>query len=183
VKFPAGVVESFVYVDGLRSGSGRGKQLEIKQQGKQFTPQAAVVIAGTKVTFPNYDSVAHNAFSKSAGNAFDLGGIKAGEKSGEVVLTRPGIVEVFCNIHSKMRADILVVQSNHFTRVKPDGSFELSGVPMGTRKIALWSPGLKPSVQAVEVTANGASVSFTPEAGANKPHLNKFGHSYGSYDE
>ena len=77
------------------------------------------------------------------------------------------------------RADILVVQSNHFARVKPDGSFELSGVPMGTRKIVLWSPGLKPATQSVEVTASGANVSFTPEAGAIKPHMNKFGKPYG----
>jgi plastocyanin len=183
VRFPAGAVEAYVYVEGVRGGSGRGKQLEIRQQGKQFSPQTAVVLTGTKVTFPNYDSVSHNAFSKSSGNAFDLGGIKAGEKSGEVVLSKPGHVEVFCNIHSKMRADILVVQSSHYARVKPDGSFELSGVPMGTRKIAVWSPDLKPASQTVEVTGNGASVSFTPEAGARRAHLNKFGNSYGSYNE
>ena len=72
-----------------------------------------------------------------------------------MVLLKPGPVEIFCNIHSKMRADVLVVPNSHWTRVAADGSFSLSGVPVGTRKIVLWSPTLKPVSQQVDVTAEG----------------------------
>ena len=64
---------------------------------------------GTTVTFPNYDAVYHNVFSPSPGNTFDLGSTRAGDKPGQVALTTPGVVDVFCNIHSKMSAKVLVL--------------------------------------------------------------------------
>jgi plastocyanin len=175
--------EAYVYVEGTRGSSGRGKVLQIQQKDKQFAPRVAVVAVGTRLSFPNMDAVFHNVFSRSPGNAFDLGGIKAGEKPGSVVVSQPGHVEIFCNIHSKMRADVLVVPSGHYTKVRPDGSFELPGVPIGSRKLVLWSPSLKPASQRVEVTPDGASVNFAAELEPARPHTNKFGQPYGSYDE
>jgi plastocyanin len=174
--------EAYVYIDGLRS-SARGHTVEIKQRDKQFAPRVVVVPLGTKLVFPNQDTVIHNVFSTATGNSFDLGSVKGGETSPPIVLLKPGPVEIFCNIHSKMRADVLVVPNNHWTRVGADGSFSLSGVPVGTRKIVLWSPTLKPVSQQVDVTSKGGTVSFASEAAGARPHLNKRGQAYGSYDE
>ena len=174
--------EAYVYVDGLRS-SARGHTIEIKQRDKQFAPRVVVVPLGTKLVFPNQDTVIHNVFSTAPGNSFDLGSVKGGETSPPVVLLKPGPVEIFCNIHSKMRADVLVVPNNHWTRVAADGSFSLSGVPVGARKIVLWSPTLKPVSQQVDVTPRGGTVTFASEAVSVRPHLNKRGQAYGSYDE
>ena len=174
--------EAYVYIDGLRS-SARGHTVEIKQRDKQFSPRVTVVPLGTKVVFPNQDTVIHNVFSTAPGNSFDLGSVKGGETSPPVVLLKPGPVEIFCNIHSKMRADVLVVPNNHWTRVAADGSFSLAGVPVGSRKVVLWSPTLKPVSQQVDVTAKGGTVSFASEGVSIKPHLNKRGQAYGSYDE
>jgi plastocyanin len=177
------VGEAYVYVDGMRGSPVRGHTVEIKQRDKQFSPRVAVVPLGTRLIFPNADTVIHNVFSTAPGNAFDLGSVKGGETSAPVVLLKPGPVEIFCNIHSKMRADILVVPNSHWTRVSADGSFQLPNVPLGTRKIVLWSPTLKPSSQQVDVTAKGGTAAFAPEALASPPHLNKQGRAYGSYDE
>jgi plastocyanin len=174
--------EAYVYVDGLRS-SAKGHTVEIKQRDKQFAPRVVVVPLGTKLVFPNQDTVIHNVFSTAPGNSFDLGSVKGGETSPPIVLLKPGPVEIYCNIHSKMRADVLVVPNNHWTRVGADGSFSLSGVPIGTRKVVLWSPTLKPISQQVDVTAKGGTVTFASEATAIRPHLNKRGQAYGSYDE
>jgi plastocyanin len=174
--------EAYVYIDGLRA-SARGHTVEIKQRDKQFAPRVVVVPLGTKLVFPNQDTVIHNVFSTAPGNSFDLGSVKGGETSSPIVLLKPGPVEIFCNIHSKMRADVLVVPNNHWTRVAADGSFSLSGVPTGTRKIVLWSPTLKPVSQQVDVTAKGGNVTFASEAMTIRPHLNKRGQAYGSYDE
>jgi plastocyanin len=174
--------EAYVYVDGLRS-SARGQTVEIRQRDKQFTPRVVVVPLGTKLLFPNQDTVIHNVFSTAPGNSFDLGSVKGGETSPPIVLLKPGPVEIFCNIHSKMRADVLVVPNSHWTRVGADGSFQLTGVPVGARKIVLWSPTLKPVSQQVEVTSKGGTVTFSSEAMTVKPHLNKRGQAYGSYDE
>jgi plastocyanin len=183
VKATGGAIgEAYVYVDGLRS-SARGHTVEIKQRDKQFAPRVVVVPLGTKLVFPNNDTVIHNVFSTAPGNAFDLGSVKGGETSPPVVLLKPGPVEIFCNIHSKMRADVLVVPNNHWTRVAADGSFSLSGVPVGSRKIVLWSPTLKPVSQQVDVTPKGGTVTFSSEALTARPHLNKRGQAYGSYDE
>jgi len=176
------VGEAYVYLDGMRSGA-RGQTVQIRQRDKQFAPRVAVVPIGSKLLFPNQDTVIHNVFSTAAGNAFDLGSVKGGETSQPVVLLKPGPVEIFCNIHSKMRADVLVVPNSHWTRVAADGSFQLTGVPVGTRKIVLWSPTLKPTSQQVDVTAKGGTVSFTSEAVSLRPHMNKRGQAYGSYDE
>ncbi|HXU81659.1 MAG TPA: hypothetical protein VN914_09700, partial [Polyangia bacterium] len=131
VRLPKDAGEVYVYVDGARGTPVRGKVFEIKQKEKQFVPRVGVVPVGTRLSFPNMDAVFHNVFSKSPGNAFDLGGIKAGEKPGSVVVSQAGHVEIFCNIHSKMRADVLVVPSGYYARVKSDGSFELPSVPIG----------------------------------------------------
>jgi len=183
VRLPKGSGEAYVYLDGVRASAGRGRVVEIKQRDKQFSPQVAVVPVGTRLSFPNFDAVFHNVFSKSAGNAFDLGGIKAGEKPGSVVVSQPGHIEIFCNIHSKMRADVLVVPSGAVAKVRPDGSFELTSVPLGARKLVLWGPSLKMTSQRVDVTPGTTTVSFAPELEPSRPHTNKFGQPYGSYDE
>jgi plastocyanin len=174
--------EAYVYVDGMRS-SARGHTVEIRQRDKQFAPRVLVVPLGTKLLFPNQDTVIHNVFSTAPGNSFDIGSVKGGETSPPIVLLKPGPVEIFCNIHSKMRADVLVVPNSHWTRVAADGSFSLPGVPTGTRKVVLWSPALKSVSQPVEVTSRGGSVTFASEAMTVRPHLNKRGQAYGSYDE
>jgi plastocyanin len=92
-----------------KGSGGRGHTLEIKQKDKQFSPQVAVVQKGTTVSFPNLDAVFHSVFSTSGRNSFDLGSYRSGDPARSVTLTTPGVVEVFCNIHSKMNATILVV--------------------------------------------------------------------------
>ena len=173
----------YVYVEGLRGSPARNHTVEIKQHDKQFAPRVVVVPVGTRLVFPNQDSVIHNVFSAAPGNAFDLGSIKGGTSTTPVVLLKPGAIEIFCNIHSKMRADVLVVGNPHWTKVAPDGSFQIPGVPVGTRKLALWSPTLKPVRQQVELTASGASVTFLSDVAAMRPHMNKRGQAYGSYDD
>jgi plastocyanin len=182
VTLPPGVSVAYVYVDGLRGGK-RSQTVEIRQKDKRFLPEVVAVPVGTQVVFPNGDAIYHNVFSTTRGSAFDLGSMKGGDTSRPVTLSRPGHVEVFCNIHSKMRADVLVVPSGHFAKVASDGSFNIEGVPTGTRKVILWAPGVAPVTQRVDVSGRGATVEFTGEKRASKPHLNKFGQAYGSYED
>jgi plastocyanin len=174
--------EAYVYLDGPKSIASRAPTLEVKQVGRQFVPNVAVVQVGGRVVFPNEDKVFHNVFSRTPGDSFDLGTLKAGDTPNPVVLLKPGHVEVFCNIHSKMRADILVVPNGHWTRVRSDGSFTLPAVPVGTHNVVLWGPSIKPVTQRVEVTAAGGTASFSADAVTRGPHLNKQGGAYESYE-
>lgn len=184
VSLPAGTGDAYVYIEGLRGGPGnRTRVVEIRQRDKQFSPQVAAVPVGSKLVFPNADTVFHNVFSSTPGHAFDTGSIKGGEASRPVPLSKPGHVEIFCNIHRKMRADVLVVPNGYFTKVGADGSFELAGVPAGNRRLVLWAPGIKTTTQQVEITAKGASVRLSAQPEPTKPHLNKNGQMYGSYED
>jgi plastocyanin len=119
----------YVYVRNVSGSPVKNHTLEIKQEGKQFIPGHAVVQTGTTLSFPNLDGIFHNVFSNSTGNAFDLGTYRSGDAPRTVTMTHPGVVDVQCNIHEQMRARVLVVPSGHFTKVRPDGSFRLDGVP------------------------------------------------------
>ncbi|HVZ71938.1 MAG TPA: hypothetical protein VHJ20_06145 [Polyangia bacterium] len=182
VSVASGSLEDvYVYVDGLRGPPARGKSIEIKQEGRQFSPRLAVVQAGTTAVFPNFDSVFHNVFSTSPRNSFDLGAYRAGDKPRSVTLTSPGVVDVFCNMHQKMSASILVVPNTMFTKVHADGTFHIDNVPVGPRKIVAWSPHAKVAQQRIELPPQGAQVSFSLEASEAHAHMNKLGQAYGSY--
>ena len=174
--------EAYVYFDGQRSVPSHPPSIEIKQANRQFEPAVAVVPVGAQVLFPNHDTIFHNVFSNTPGDAFDLGPLKAGQVPKPVTFLKPGHVEVFCNIHARMRADVLVVPNAHWTRVKPDGTFHLPAIPVGSRRIVLWGPGLKPVAQQVEVTPDGVSVNLNTDTSPPGPHPNKTGGAYGSYE-
>jgi plastocyanin len=177
-----GAAEVYVYVDG-HGPQAAHKGLEIRQEGRQFNPRVAVVPSGTNVVFPNFDSVYHNVFSNSPRNTFDLGTYQAGDKARSVTVTGPGVVEVYCNLHQRMSAKILVVPNALFTKVRPDGTFRLDNVPSGTRRLVAWSPETKPVAQRVEVTGGTTQVSFSLEHQDPAAHPNKFGQAYGSYKD
>ena len=77
------------------------------QRNETFLPRLLAVQTGTTVDFPNSDSTYHNVFSLSRARRFDLGRYAAG-KTKSVRFDRPGVVRVFCDIHSHMSAFIVV---------------------------------------------------------------------------
>jgi plastocyanin len=180
VKLASGDAPAFVYVDNVPRKSVK-KNVEIRQVRRQFEPRFAVVQLGTKITFPNQDSMFHNVFSPSPGNTFDLGIYRSGDEPKSYTMTSPGVVDVFCNMHSEMSASVLVVPSPLYAKVGADGRFTLEGVPAGSRKLVAWSPGHSVSTQTVTVKGGkDASVSFSLGEAA-KTHTNKHGQPYGSY--
>jgi plastocyanin len=182
-KGPA-LKDVYVYLEGFRSGAGAGRNasLEIVQASKQFEPRFAVALLGTRLSFPNRDTFFHNVFS-SAPVPFDLGTYRANEASPSVVLKTPGVVEIYCNIHAQMSAQVLVVPNRVFAKVNDDGSFRLDKVPVGHRKLVAWGPGMRPLRLDVNVPAAGTEVAFTLEPELPVRHKNKFGQPYGSYKD
>jgi plastocyanin len=172
-----------VFDENLSDPPAKGHSLEIRQKDKQFTPQVAVVPWGASVYFPNADAVAHNVFSPSKRRTFDLGLLKAGERGSPVVMRGPGLVEVFCDIHEKMWASLLVVPNSVYVKVDADGKFRLPGVPVGERVIAAWTAGADPVKQTVMLTGAGAAVNLTLPVSSHRAHNNKSGQPYGSYAE
>jgi plastocyanin len=111
------------------------------QRNETFVPHVLAIMAGTTVDFPNSDRTYHNVFSFSKPKAFDLGRYAAG-KSKAVRFDRPGIVRVFCEIHSHMNAFILVFSHPYFSTTDTDGRYRIPEVPAGSYTVAVWNEGL-----------------------------------------
>jgi plastocyanin len=110
------------------------------QRNETFVPHILAVMTGTVVDFPNSDKTYHNVFSLSKPKRFDLGRYAAG-RSKSVRFDRPGVVRVFCDIHSHMSAFVLVFNHPFFDVTDPDGRFRLNDVPPGTYTVVGWYEG------------------------------------------
>jgi len=110
------------------------------QRNETFVPHVLAVMIGTVVEFPNSDTTFHNVFSLSKTKRFDLGRYAVG-RSKSVRFDRPGVVRVFCDIHSHMNAFILVFGHPFFDLTEPDGRFRIERVPAGTYNVIGWYEG------------------------------------------
>ncbi len=129
----------------------------IRQERETFFPRVLPVTKGSSVDFPNGDPVFHNVFSLSGAKNFDLGRYPMGQTK-SITVTKPGLVKVYCHIHSHMAASIMVLDHPYFTVPDTDGNFTLSHVPAGTYTIVGWHERVGERVTKVTVTA-GATAS------------------------
>jgi len=114
---------------------------QLKQINQAFEPHVLGVPVGATVDFPNGDLVYHNVFSYSKTKKFDLGYYGKG-KSKTVTFDKPGIVQVFCDIHSTMSAYVLVVDSPFVTQPDASGSYAFPELPNGSYTLRVWHPDL-----------------------------------------
>jgi plastocyanin len=125
---------------------------KLDQKYTQFSRRVVPVLVGTTVDFKNNDPVYHNVFSNSDLNEFDLGRRKRGETVSKKMTKVEVPVPVYCEIHRKMKSNLLVLQNPFFTVVKPGGTFKLTGVPPGTYTLATWHDHWEPIQTKVTVT-------------------------------
>jgi hypothetical protein len=121
------------------------------QRDETFIPHVLAVDVGTLVEFPNNDRTFHNVFSLSRTKRFDLGRYGRG-KSETVRFDRPGVVRVFCDIHSHMSASILVFNHPYYATTTDDGRYAITGIPAGTYTVSLWHEGVVRGTRRVTIT-------------------------------
>ena len=109
----------------------------MEQRDSAFVPHVLPLIAGSTVTFPNSDPMFHNVFSLSKAKSFDLGRYSLG-KARSVTFDEPGIVKVFCHIHSDMSAVVMALPNPFFAVPGPGGSFRIDSIPAGEYHIVAW---------------------------------------------
>jgi plastocyanin len=129
------VVVSFVDLPG--SGRPTPARVEITQDDEQFVPHVVAITVGSRVEFPNRDPFFHNVFSLSRPATFDLGRYAPGD-SRISVFDKPGIVKVYCHIHSQMSALIRVFDHPWFTIPNQAGEFAIEDVPAGEHSLVAW---------------------------------------------
>jgi plastocyanin len=135
------------------------------QRDERFVPHVLPVMQGATVDFPNEDDVYHNVFSLSSaagpnGHGFDLGRYPKGA-SRSVTFSKPGVIQVFCHIHSDMSAVILVLANAFFASPGDDHRFAIDDVPEGDYTIVGWHERIKPITRRIHVAAGQTtSVDF-----------------------
>lgn len=145
-----------------RTGRTTGATAEMGQRDRQFTPQLLIVQTGTAVNFPNFDTVRHHVYSFSPIKVIDIK-LYSGTPAAPVVFDKPGIAALGCNIHDRMSAHIVVVDTPTFARTDDKGqaSFDL---PAGEHAVKAWHAGQKsPILQSLklDVPAAGGTVAVT----------------------
>ena len=135
------------------------RRARMDQRNERFVPHVLAIVAGTWVDFPNDDKTYHNVFSLSKTQEFNLGRYAAGH-SKAVRFENPGIVRVFCEIHSHMSAFILVFAHRFFAVTDDEGNYRIEGVPPGTYTLQVWNETLHgdPPRRSVTIPEGGGEV-------------------------
>jgi plastocyanin len=136
-------LRSVVYLERAPRGAFEqtdGGHAVMDQRNQTFVPHVLAITTGTTVEFPNSDRIYHNVFSLSRTARFDLGRYAVG-RSKSVRFDRPGIVRVFCDIHSHMNAFILVFTHRFFAVTDASGRYRIENVPPGSYSAVAWNEG------------------------------------------
>jgi len=160
--------------------AARPVTVEIVITDKTYAPHVVVVPVGSTVRFPNHDPFNHNVFSVSEPNSFDLGLYGRGEAK-SYTFEHPGLVRVYCNVHPRMVAYVLVMENRYYAQPGNDGSFAIENVPAGRYRLHVWHERI-PTEGVKDVSAGGgqADVQIALNARGYKwqPHRNKYGRNY-----
>ena len=150
-----------IFFSDLPSTKPAPMKAAIAQKDEQFAPHVVAVTAGSSVAFPNEDPFFHNVFSLSRGASFNLGRYPSGASRSQT-FNRPGIVKVFCEIHSHMSAVIRVFDHGWFTVPNDDGTFVIDDVPPGDHVLVAWHERIGERRDRVTIRAGAATtLNFT----------------------
>lgn len=137
------LIDAVVYLEGQKvNQSSTADLVEITQKGKKFHPLVTVVQVGSKINFPNKDSVRHHVYSFSPAKKFELK-LYSGVPATPVLFDKAGTAVLGCNIHDTMLAYVHVVDSAHFEKTDNAGLVKLQGVAEGKYQLKVWHYALK----------------------------------------
>jgi len=162
--------------------AARPVTVEIAITDKTYAPHVVVVPLGSTVRFPNHDPFNHNVFSASEPNSFDLGLYGRGEAKSNT-FAHPGLVRVYCNVHPRMVAYVLVMENRYYAQPANDGSFAIDNVPAGRYRLHVWHERI-PSEVIKDVSAGGGEprgelqIALNARGYSWQPHRNKYGRNY-----
>ena len=143
---------------GAKPAPAAGAVAEMAQRQRQFMPTVLAVQAGTAVSFPNLDSVRHHVYSFSPTKTFELK-LYAGTPAAPVLFDKPGVAALGCNIHDKMAAWVVVVDTPLFAKTDGDGRAQLD-IPDGEHRVKLWHASLRESMQEQPLHADAPSLTL-----------------------
>jgi plastocyanin len=127
------------------------------QAGYEFLPGFLVAQAGQQVQFRNSEDVLHNVRVTEISSqkpVFNVATLAFGKYEHKF---EPGYYNVTCDIHSTMRASILVTASPYTATSAQDGSFAIRNVKPGKYNLTVYA-GSAPVVRAIDVKSGGTEL-------------------------
>jgi plastocyanin len=178
-KGPASDVhESLVWLEGAALPAAQARRADIVTTNKEFAPRIMAVPVGSTVAFPNHDPFDHNVFSTSGPKTFDLG-LYGRDQTRTTTFDKPGLARIYCNVHAKMAAYILVMSSSMTTRPDRGGRFQFDGLAPGSYTLRVWHErGGESAVPLTVPLAAELVVSLDARKFAFAQHLDKTGKPY-----
>lgn len=130
----------------------------LNQQDRRFIPDLLPVYPGQTVRIQNSDPVYHNVFSLTRPHKFDVGRRPKGEFF-DIAFDEPGVIDVFCDIHSNMYAIIYVLPPGTiaWTKIRSGEPFHFTDIPNGTYQIFSYAKGYQERITPVKVSDNKVS--------------------------
>lgn len=138
------VKEALVYVKDVSQGKdfSTAGPLVLDQRDKLFVPHVLVVPVGSTVELRNSDPEIHNLHASSVKNPAFNEGMPEGSTSLLKRFEQVEVVRLGCDLHQEMRAWIVVRDNPYYTLTGRDGRFNITDIPPGTYKLALWHEDL-----------------------------------------
>jgi plastocyanin len=133
----------FLESPAARAATRAAPLVEISQANRQFDPAVTVVPVGTRVSFPNRDTVRHHVYSFSPAKRFEIK-LYVGTPAEPVLFDQPGIAVLGCNIHDQMAAWVIVVQTPWHGKTDHTGTVRWPDVPAGAYRLRAWHASLPP---------------------------------------
>lgn len=173
IRDPAGApvadaVASLVPLDSTPVLQPPAEPVVVVQKDEEFRPFVTAVVAGTRVSFPNQDNVAHHVFSQSRAKSFEIPRYR-GEPKETILFDQPGVIALGCNIHDWMLAYVMVLATPHFAKSGNDGLVPLNALPAGRYRLEVWHPRIKEvvtrevSISASDTATQVISVTLRPD--------------------
>jgi plastocyanin len=142
-----------------RPSKASGINAEMGQRERQFTPLLLVVQTGTAVHFPNFDTVRHHVYSFSPIKVFETK-LYVGTPAQPTVFDKSGVATLGCNIHDRMSAHIVVVDSPLFARTDASGQARLE-LPAGEHQLRFWHASMKTPLLRSQGLSMGSAATQT----------------------
>ncbi len=129
--------------------------VKMDQQRCVFIPHVLIVRAGTEFEALSSDPVLHNFHAIGNHNKeINVTQTKTKRRRLPVMFPEPDTVMVICDVHSWMKAWIIVAEHPYYTLTNAEGQFRLENVPEGSYQIKAWHEELGEQIQKVTVKVN-----------------------------
>ena len=174
--------DAVLWLESVPGDTAVPRTFDISINDKIYAPRVVVAPVGSTAQFPNHDPFKHNVFSVSEPNNFDLGLFGRNESRSQT-FAGAGLVRIYCNVHPRMVAYVVLVSNRYYTQPGDDGTFTITGVPPGRYTLHAWHERVPTMMtQQVTVPAGAQAQPVAIELDARKyrwqQHKNKFGKTY-----